>query len=109
MTQHIGCKPGWTWKAGQPLEVMSCGSCHIVFAIPEGMAKRMRATGASFHCPNGDRIHYHDPEGKRKRLRRQFEDERARSGRFAAQRDQAQAEARGQKARQDADQEPTRP
>lgn len=70
MTQHIGCKPGWTWKAGQPLEVMSCGSCHIVFAIPEGMAKRMRATGASFHCPNGDRI--------RKRLRRQFEDERAR-------------------------------
>jgi hypothetical protein len=90
-TQHIGCERGWTWNTDQRLEVIDCGSCHIRFAIPEGMADKVQADGEWFYCPNGDRIHYHETEVKR--LRREAREAKDAAARARAQRDQARARA----------------
>lgn len=103
MAQHIGCKPGWTWKTDQLLEVIDCGACHVRFAIPEGMADRVQETGESFYCPNGCRISYSDTKVKRLRRERdaaRVARDRARDAAASAraQADQAKADARAQKA-----------
>lgn len=77
-----------------------CGMRH---AVPEELRDyqlRMHRDGRdvqSIYCPLG---HGHVPAGKGKaaKLREQLEDERARAGRLAAARDQAEASLRAQKA-----------
>lgn len=40
------------------LTKLNCGSCSIVFAIPEERLKKLKDTGELFYCPNGCRIGY---------------------------------------------------
>lgn len=47
------------------LTVLSCGDCHIPFAIPENLYNNVYGDGSYFYCPNGHRIHYHETDNER--------------------------------------------
>lgn len=78
------------------LEVLSCGSCHVDFAIDQGWHQELQRTGDWFFCPNGHKIHYTKTEIQRladekAKLERSLEAARARGDSW---RDQAQAAER---------------
>jgi hypothetical protein len=56
------------------LSTLTCGNCHIPFAIPDAMHLRVKQNGAGFWCPNGHNISYSKTENAR--LREQLERER---------------------------------
>lgn len=91
-------REGEKFSADTTLTVVSCATCHIVYAIPDSLyrsAKKWPGDGPrgwKLCCPLGHNWWYvgESPEEKLKR-------ERDRSALLAAQRDQAQASAKGYK------------
>lgn len=49
------------------LAKITCGSCHIPFAIPENMHEQVQQDGALFYCPNGHQIGYRKTENQKLR------------------------------------------
>lgn len=86
------------------LVVMTCPSCGVTYAIPERLdeaaRKHNRATQPnnywSWCCPFGHELSY-SGKNEEQRLRDTLDAERRRSGRLAAERDQATASARAHK------------
>lgn len=77
----------------EQLTAISCGACHIAFAIPDDMLEQVKARGTSFWCPQGHKISYRERDYKRhERELREARAERdwARTALTAAN-DQAQA------------------
>lgn len=50
---------------------ITCGVCHVHFALESGMQADREKDGRDFHCPNGHVIHYHSNENAR--LKKQIE------------------------------------
>lgn len=69
-----------------------CGTCGIVWAMPNDYLDTRRDDQQGWCCPNGHEFHYTGKSDKEK-LREQLDAERDRAARLAAQRDQARAEA----------------
>lgn len=89
---------GETFAGYHHLEVIECGECSILFAMPAAMADKARADHERrFYCPNGHRLSYLG-ETEVHKLERRLRSERERSGRLAAEKDQLEARRRGQKA-----------
>jgi|GEM_PF-1356617 len=79
------------------LECHVCLTCNITFGIARTVLLAARETGESFSCPNGHAFSWTPGESKESKLRRQLDNERARSGRVVAERDQLQSKLRTQK------------
>jgi NMD protein affecting ribosome stability and mRNA decay len=61
-------RDGYTYKGTAPdLEVLPCGGCGIVFAVPEDWLDRRRSDGQGFYCPNGCARVYRTTEADRLR------------------------------------------
>lgn len=75
------------------LIVRQCSECQILYAIPVAMREQALDHGGSWWCPNG-----HNQSPVAKTATEKLEEERNRSARLAAQRDQERASARAQKA-----------
>lgn len=74
------------------LEVLSCGDCHIDFAIDQTWHEQLQQNGKEFWCPNGHQISYgRHVQSELERTRKQLE--RAETRERAA-RDQAEAAER---------------
>lgn len=82
------------------LDVISCGSCAIPFAIPTSLHKHVLDSGDSFWCPNGHKVSYHTTEADRLRRKLAREESWRRSAQASAQaaRDQAEAAERSRAA-----------
>lgn len=78
--------------AGTELIVRQCSECNIVYAVPNSLREKCITHGGGWHCPNG---HNQCPIGKT--VEEQLAEERRRSGRLAAERDQIEASRRAQK------------
>lgn len=90
--------PGETFAGHTQLEVKVCGSCGVMFAIPQALEEECdRNHSRYWWCPNGHSRHYvgETDAAKQARLRKLAED---RESVQRAYRDQAEASARGQKA-----------
>ncbi len=93
---------GQKFAADQTLEAHTCPACGILHAVPARLIQAARdypmnqPNGWTLHCPMGHSWGF-PGETKEQVLRRELDWERRRSGNLAAQRDQARAEARGQK------------
>lgn len=79
------------------LAVIKCGACHIRFAIPDDMLRRVKERGDWFWCPSGCKICYSKTEIGR--LRDQLDWEKRRNGWMSHSLDQAEAEAKHQAAK----------
>lgn len=84
--------PGYKMKVTDTLYVLSCGTCGIVFAIPDGFDDHLRQTGDTFYCPNGHQRVYR--ETTEVRLKRELGWAKDRAARARAEADQAKASAR---------------
>ncbi len=88
-----GARAGQEFVGDTTLVVTNCW-CGITHAIPRSLdeqARMKRGAGArAVYCPLGHEWHYLG-KTEAERLQEQLEDERRRSGRLAAERDQAQA------------------
>lgn len=74
------------------LEVLSCGNCHVDFAIDKEWHERLQRTGKAFWCPNGHCISYGEHvQSELDRARKQLERAEARE---TAWRDQAESAER---------------
>lgn len=83
------------------LTVMCCPVCGILYAIPERLraeAQRKAHHAIEWCCPNGHELGY-SGESDEEKLRRELDAQRDYAARLAAQRDQAQAEAKSHKGR----------
>lgn len=74
------------------LTIISCGECHIPFAIPTSMYHDRLRTGHRFYCPNGHSVCYGDNENKR--LQAQVERLAAQRDFWSKETDRARANAR---------------
>ena len=74
------------------LTVISCGECHIPFAIPTHMHADLVRTGSRFYCPNGHNIRYADTENNR--LQAQVERLSAQKDFWSKETERARASAR---------------
>jgi hypothetical protein len=63
------------------LTVITCGVCHVPFAIPDNMYRKVHRDGSLFYCPNGHHIYYYEDENTK----------------LKAQLDQAKSEAKWQR------------
>lgn len=89
--------PGETFAGYTQLVVKTCGTCGVVFAIPDALEDECRQNhNRSWYCPNGHDRHYIG-KTEAEKLRESLERERARAGRYAAERDQTEARLRAQK------------
>lgn len=81
----------------QTLEAVECAQCHLLFAIPELLAKELRGNHRTFYCPKGHSLSWNGESAleQERRLRKNAERQRdnAESARLAA-RDQARAAER---------------
>lgn len=48
--------------SGNSLEIIDCGECGVVFAMPERVLRLRRKTGGAFYCPNGHRLAFTETE-----------------------------------------------
>lgn len=93
-TQIVTVKPRETFAGYGQLEVLSCWSCGILYAVPEAMlASGRNDPSISWYCPNGHNTHFPG-----KTVTERLAAERNRAGRIAAERDQLQASLRSQRA-----------
>lgn len=89
--------PGETFAGYTQLVTEVCCNCGVSFAMPEELhIKALADHGRSFYCPNGHSQHYIG-KTEAEKLRENLERERARAGRYAAERDQTEARLRAQK------------
>lgn len=65
-------------RVNEILVVEECCNCHVLFAIPEDMQRRLRETHHSFYCPNGHSQSYTDKTEAQK-LQAQLQAERERT------------------------------
>lgn len=75
------------------LEVHQCGNCGVVWGIDEAYLNERRNDHKGWVCPNGHSFVFNGPS-EEEQLRRQLDNERARSARLAHQRDQIEASRR---------------
>jgi len=95
MTKALRC--GETMESDATvLEVDDCCVCGVMFALPARLLANRRKQGGSFYCPNGHSLMFSKPENER--LREQLQAEKDRAARLAAERDQAEASLKAQKA-----------
>jgi hypothetical protein len=78
------------------LSKLTCGACHIPFAIPRDLHERLRNTGDKFWCPNGHGISYAETENDRLRVKAEREERwrREAQAQVTHERDQRQAAER---------------
>lgn len=94
---------GDKFNADTTLHVVSCPTCSITYAIPQSLYRSAqkwtgdRPNGWKIVCPLGHEWWY-TGQNEEERLREQVRDQREFAGRLAAERDQALADARAQKA-----------
>lgn len=86
---------GLKFNADAVLVPVTCATCHMLYAIPDSLEQSARRYpgsrgGWKLTCPLGHTWYYVGQSVEEK-----LEQERRRAGRFAAQRDQAEASARG--------------
>ena len=82
------------------LDVISCGTCEIPFAIPSYMNRVAKDDGRSFYCPNGHKISYHTTEADQLRAKLEREERWRKNAETRAQaaRDQAESAERSRAA-----------
>ena|ERR1035438_9978683 len=78
------------------LSKLTCGECHVPFAIPADLHDRVKATGALFYCPNGHKIRYSETENDRLKAKAEREERWRKEAetRVTHERDQRQAAER---------------
>lgn len=93
-----GQSVGNSFAGYSDLEVMCCPTCGVLYAVPERLLDTARDDPDQWwYCCNGHHVHY-PGKTEAERLKEKLARERERSARLAAERDQAEAERRGQKA-----------
>lgn len=89
---------GERFATDKTLTVVSCATCHVTYAIPTSFQRAAVAypgdRGWTIHCPFGHAWHYTG-----KSVEQKLQEATERAGRLAAERDQAEAAVRAQKAR----------
>lgn len=89
-------REGRLFKTDANLVAVRCPECHILYAIPESLDRAAQkwtgSQGWNVSCPLGHTWHYTGPN-----IEQKLEQERERSARLAAERDQAEASARAYK------------
>ena len=70
------------------LDVIDCGECQIVFAIPASMNRNRYEDGGYFYCPNGHRIRYLENENTK--LKAQLDQAKARADHEKTRREEAE-------------------
>lgn len=98
-------RQGQRFASDRALVVVSCPSCHVVYAIPESLdisAQKWCGQGPkswSICCPMGHTWHYtgESPEDKIKRAEEALAHARQRAGRLASDLEQSQASLRAQR------------
>lgn len=78
---------------GTTLRAITCGECHIPFAIPADMDDAAHKDGRWFHCPNGHKIHYFKTETQQLKADLERTQQNLRYAREDRDRAQARAEA----------------
>jgi hypothetical protein len=75
------------------LAIEECCNCHITFAMPSDLQRRLREEGGDFHCPLGHSQHYTTTDIQRltEKLAREERRRRNAETRARAAQDQAQA------------------
>lgn len=99
MTTLLRVQDGYTYAGDTDLVVMTCAACGITYAVPLRLQENAYKRGEgkiTWFCPNGHAQGYYG-QSEADRLRDQLALQRGRAGRLAAERDQAQASARGYK------------
>lgn len=95
---------GQKFAADTTLEVVTCATCHITYAIPASLKRSALKypgdgpNGWKLCCPLGHTWWY-TGKSEAEKLKRKLEFERERAGRVTAQLDQTKALLKGQKAR----------
>lgn len=79
------------------IEFHTCGNCGVTWGMSETYLDLRRVDGKDWCCPNGHEWHWTPGKTEAQKLREQLADERSRSGRIAADRDQLKASLRTQK------------
>lgn len=90
-------QPGETFAGYSELEVKVCPVCGVLYAAPRRLFEKHQQNDGQWWCPNGHNLIF--TESKSEKLERQLKSERDYAARLAAQRDQAQADAKAQKGR----------
>ncbi len=92
---------GEAFAGSTSLVVEVCCSCGVMFAMPVDLKtyalNHRGPNGRWFYCPNGH-DQFYTGETEEEKLKRALDQERTRSGRLAAERDQLEARRRSQKA-----------
>lgn len=88
-----------TMTYSDTLQILDCGVCHITFALPDNLYRRVRRTGDWFWCPNGHQIHYFETENAKLKAQLDQAEANAREHRRLAELRQAEAEHQAAKAR----------
>lgn len=100
-TTVYSVRDGQKFSGDTTLIVETCCRCHVTFAMPESLyraALNHRGPGGrQFTCPMGHSQHYVGKTDEEK-LREEADYQRTRAGRLAAERDQANAHLRGERA-----------
>lgn len=81
----------WTVSDLGDFDFCMCGTCGVVWAMPEKFIELRRKDGATWYCPNGHHWVY-SGETEEKRLKRELAQTRDRLASERARRDQAEAE-----------------
>lgn len=77
------------------LEITTCASCGVSFALPVHMLNERRRTGKDFYCPNGHGLSYRQTTEEKMRV--QLDAARARARHEADQREAAERSVRAHK------------
>ena len=97
-------REGFTYAGDMDLLVMCCPVCGVTYAIPATLQRNAYDIGHRqivWFCPNGHELGYDGPtesEQERDRLKQELKYSRDHQAYLAAQRDQALASARAEKA-----------
>jgi len=83
-------------KGAVDFEFHTCGSCGVVWGMPEAFLDIKRQDGAWWYCPNGHKWHW-TGETEEERLSRKLKQERDRSAALIANLDQTTASLRATK------------
>jgi len=54
------------------LETMHCGSCHVLYAMPDGFLTERRKDHATWYCPNGH-PRYYPADNEEERLKKELD------------------------------------
>jgi hypothetical protein len=76
----------WVPDVAISLDTMTCGECHITFAVPASLKAKRMEDHQSWYCPNGHQRHFVG-QSEADKLRDQLAREKASSDQIKASRD----------------------